>query len=79
MIYNKVAMDNWRNSISSNSSHFEWRSGLSDTILKEIHQRNIPDKFGLIWFSGFRGEVLNVKVIDVWRQVMAKAHMFSIS
>jgi hypothetical protein len=29
---------------------------------------------GLIWFSGFRGEDLNVKVYDV-RQLMAKAHM----
>jgi hypothetical protein len=30
--------------------------GLSDTILKETH----PARFGLIWFSGFRGEDLNV-------------------
>ena len=37
--------------------------------------------FGLIWFSGFRGEDLNVKVYDVWktddddrRQVMEKAN-----
>ena len=38
-----------------------------------------PPKLGLIWFSGFRGEDLNVKVYDVrrtdGRQVMAKAHM----
>ena len=35
-------------------------------------------RFGLIWFRGFRGEDLNVKVYDVRRttsQVMAKAHM----
>ena len=43
-------------SIFSNSSHLEWRAGLSDTILKGTH----PARFGLIWFSGFRGEDLNV-------------------
>ena len=48
------------NSIFSNSSHFEWRVGLSDTILKGDHPRTIPAKFALIWFSGFRGEDLNV-------------------
>jgi hypothetical protein len=47
-------------SIFSNSSHFEWRAGLSDTILKGDHPRTIPAKFALIWFSGFRGEDLNV-------------------
>jgi hypothetical protein len=47
-------------SIFSNSSHFEWRAGLSDTILKGDHPRTIPTKFALIWFSGFRGEDLNV-------------------
>jgi hypothetical protein len=40
-------------SIFSNSSHFEWRAGLSDTILKGDHPRTIPAKFALIWFSGF--------------------------
>ena len=43
-------------SIFSNSGHLEWRAGLSDTILKGI----IPARFGLIWFSGLRGEDLNV-------------------
>jgi hypothetical protein len=43
-------------SIFSNSSHLEWRAGLSDTILKGTHPRTIPAKFVLIWFSGFRGE-----------------------
>ena len=67
-------------SIFSNSSHLEWRAGLSDTILKGTHPRTIPARFGLIWFSGFRGEELNVKVYDVRRtdnrrQVMTKAHM----
>jgi trehalose utilization protein len=47
-------------SIFSNSSHFEWRAGLSDTILKGDHPRTIPATFGLIWFSSFRGEDLNV-------------------
>jgi hypothetical protein len=44
-----------------NSSHLEWRAGLSDTILKGTH----PAKFGSIWFRGFKGEDLNVKVYDV--------------
>jgi hypothetical protein len=47
-------------SIFSNISHFEWRAGLSDTILKETHPNTIPTRFGLIWFSSFRGEDLNV-------------------
>ena len=47
-------------SIFSNSSYFEWRTVLSDTILKADHPRTIPAKFALIWFSGFRGEDLNV-------------------
>ena len=46
-------------SIFSNSSHLEWRAGLSDTILKGKHQGAIPARFGLILFSGFRGEDLN--------------------
>ena len=33
-----------------NSSHLEWRAGLSDTILKGTH----PTRFGLIWLRGFR-------------------------
>jgi hypothetical protein len=28
--------------------------------LKGTHPRTIPARFGLIWFSGFRGEDLNV-------------------
>jgi hypothetical protein len=47
-------------SMFSNSSHLEWRAGLSYTILKGTHPGTIPAKFGLIWFSGFRGEDLNV-------------------
>ena len=45
--------------IFSNSSHFEWRVELSDTILKGDLPMTIPAKFGLIWFSGFREEDLN--------------------
>jgi hypothetical protein len=48
-------------SIFSNNSHLEWWAGLSETILKGTYPRNIPVRFGLIWFSGFRGEDLNVK------------------
>ena len=40
--------------IFSNSNHLEWRTGLSDTILKGTHPGTIPARFGLIWFSGFR-------------------------
>jgi hypothetical protein len=50
--------------IFGNSSHLEWKSGLSDTISKGGHIRNIPTKFGLIWFRGFRGEDLNVKNVN---------------
>ena len=49
----------------NNSSHLEWRAGLSEIILKETHTRTIPVRFGLIWFRVFRGEDLNVKVYDV--------------
>jgi hypothetical protein len=42
------------------SGILEWRAGLSDTILKGNHPGTIPARFGLIWFSGFRGEDLNV-------------------
>jgi hypothetical protein len=41
-------------------SHLEWRVELSDTILKWDYPRTIPARFGLIWFSGFRGKDLNV-------------------
>jgi hypothetical protein len=45
---------------SSYSSHLEWRVELSDTILKGDYPRTIPARFSVIWFSGFRGEDLNV-------------------
>jgi hypothetical protein len=53
-------MDNKEISIFSNSSHLVWRAELSDTILKGTHPGTIPARLGLIWFSGFRGEDLNV-------------------
>ena len=43
-------------SIFSNSSHLGYRTA----ILKRTHPGTIPARFGLIWFSGFRGEDLNV-------------------
>ena len=62
-------------SIFSNSSHLEWRAGLSDTILKGTHSGTIPARFGLIWFSGFRGEDLNV----IFYQNMPNLHNLYIS
>jgi hypothetical protein len=47
-------------SIFSNGGHLGYRTALTDTILKETHPGTIPAMFGLIWFSGFRGEDLNV-------------------
>jgi hypothetical protein len=49
-----------KNSIFSNGSLLGWRAWLSDTFLKGTHKVTIPARFGLIWFSGFRGEDLNV-------------------
>jgi hypothetical protein len=37
-----------------------WRAWLSDIILKGTDPGTIPARLGLIWFSGFRGEDLNV-------------------
>jgi hypothetical protein len=47
-------------SIFSNGGHLGYRTALTDTILKGTYIRTIPAKFGLIWFSGFRAEDLNV-------------------
>jgi hypothetical protein len=44
--------------------------GLSDTILKRTHPGTLPARFGLIWFSGFRGEDINV----VFYQNMPNLH-----
>jgi hypothetical protein len=43
---------------------------LSDTILKWDYPRIITAKFGLIWFSGFREENLNV----IYYQNMPNLH-----
>jgi hypothetical protein len=43
-------------SIFSNGGHLGYRTVLTDTVLKGT----IPAMFGLIWFSDFRGEDLNV-------------------
>jgi hypothetical protein len=43
-------------SIFSNGGHLGYRTVLTDTILKGTHPGTIPARFGLIWFSGFRGE-----------------------
>jgi hypothetical protein len=58
--------------------------GLTDTILKGVHPSTISAEFGLIWFSSFRGENLNVKIYKVQRaddgcQVMVKAHFGQVS
>ena len=47
-------------SIFSNGGHLGYRTALTDTILKGTHLGTIPARFGLIWFSGFRGKDLNV-------------------
>ena len=47
-------------SIFSNGGHLGYRTALTDTILKGTHPGTIPARFGLIWFSSFRGEDLNV-------------------
>ena len=56
--------------IFCNSSHLEWRAGLSDPILKGTHPKTIPARFGVIWFSSFRGEDLNV----IFNQNMPNLH-----
>ena len=47
-------------SIFSNGIHLGWRAWLSYIILKGADPGTIPARFGLIWFSGFKGEDLNV-------------------
>jgi hypothetical protein len=47
-------------SIFSNGGHLGYRTVLTDTILKGTYPGTIPARFGLIWFSSFRGEDLNV-------------------
>ena len=47
-------------SIFSNGGHLGYRMALTNTNLKGTHPGTIPARFGLIWFSGFRREDLNV-------------------
>ena len=47
-------------SIFSNGGHLGYRTVLMDTILKGTLPGTMSARFGLIWFSGFRGEDLNV-------------------
>ena len=54
-------------SIFSNGSHLGYRTALPDTEggavghnFERTHPGTIPARFGLIWFSGFREEDLNV-------------------
>jgi hypothetical protein len=46
--------------VTAATLYLEWRAGLSDIMVKGTLPRNIPARFGLIWFSGFRGKDLNV-------------------
>jgi hypothetical protein len=62
-------------SIFSNGGILGYRTALTDTILKGTHQGTISARFGLIWFSCFRGEDLKVIfnqnmpncIIDIYR------------
>jgi hypothetical protein len=47
-------------SIFSKGGHLGWWAWPSDIILKGIDPGTILARFGLIWFSGFRGEDLNM-------------------
>jgi hypothetical protein len=47
-------------SIFSNGGHLGYRTMLMDTILKGTDPGTIPARSGLISFSSFRGEDLNV-------------------
>jgi hypothetical protein len=64
-----------------NSSHLEWRVELSDTILKWDYPKTIPARFGLIWFSGFRGKDLNVifyqNMSNLYNQYKSVEHFFT--
>jgi hypothetical protein len=52
-------------SIFSNGGHLGYKTALTDTILKGTHLGTIPSRFGLIWFSGFRGEDLNLNQVTL--------------
>ena len=46
--------------IFSNGGHLGYRTALTDKIIKGTHPGTIHARFRLIWYSGFRGEDLNV-------------------
>ena len=52
-----------------------YKNQLRDTNLKGNHPGTIPARFGLIWFSGFRGEDLNA----IFYQNMPNLHNRNIS
>ena len=58
-------------SIFSNGGHLGYRTVLTETILKGTHPGTIPARFGLIWFSSFRGEDINV----IFYQNMTNLHI----
>ena len=61
--------------IFSNGDHLGYRTALTDTILKGTHPGTIPARLGLIWFSGFRREDLNM----TFYQNMPNLHNWYIS
>ena len=60
-------------SIFSNGGHLGYRTVLMETIVKGTHTGTIPARFGLIWFSSFRGEDLNV----IFYQNMPNLHILA--
>ena len=65
LTYIKAAIENWIFFIFSNSSHLKRRAGHPRQVwfnfvqqfkrnLKGDHPRNIPAKFGIIWFQWFK-------------------------
>jgi hypothetical protein len=46
--------------VTKNGKFFNCPWAVLDTKLKGTHPEISPARFGLIWFSGFRGEDLNV-------------------
>jgi hypothetical protein len=61
-------------SIFSNGGHLGYRTALTDTILKETHPGTIPARFGLIWFSGFRGEMATTVELNLTQDPMGNSH-----
>jgi hypothetical protein len=64
-------------SILSNSSHLEGRSGLSDTICKGGHIRTIPAIFCLNWLSSFI--ICLVCIIGIYRLQKKSVHCLNMN